>query len=251
MTPAMSPESDPLALRRLSVAEGLALEETLLESICHGESSFGLVAWSPRDRALVMPRRHGRLAGFPEARAALENRGWPIHFRSTGGTPVPQSEAVINVALALRCRADGSAAHLEWGYQRLGAPWCDWLHALGVCDANLGAAPGAYCDGRFNVRIGERKLVGTAQRWRRVRGCRDMAMLAHGAMQVGNTPEALVGVVNAFQAAIGDPERFSTSRHVALCQVLPEAEIEAVLPTLLQRLTLGLSRERYGPYHGI
>lgn len=237
MTHAFPLESDPLALRLPSVAEGLALEEALLESICQGESEFGLVAWSPHDRALVMPRRHERLAGFAEARAALQVRGWPIRFRSTGGTPVPQCPAVINVALALRCRVTSSAAHLEWGYQRLGDPWCDWLRALGVAEANLGAAPGGYCDGRFNVRIGERKLVGTAQRWRRVRGSKDMAMLAHGAMQVRETPEALVGVVNAFQAAIHDPERFSPASHIALGQVVPEAQVEAALPELLARLT--------------
>ncbi|WP_431023510.1 lipoyl protein ligase domain-containing protein [Halomonas sp. H5] len=237
MTHAFPLESDPLALQRPSVAQGLALEEALLESICQGESEFGLVAWSPHDRALVMPRRHERLDGFAEARAALQARGWPIQFRSTGGTPVPQCPAVINVALALRCRVTSSAAHLEWGYQRLGMPWCDWLRALGVAEANLGAAPGAYCDGRFNVRIGERKLVGTAQRWRRVRGSKDMAMLAHGAMQVGETPEALVGVVNAFQATIGDPECFSPSSHIALGQVVPEARVESALPELLARLT--------------
>ncbi|EWG99951.1 hypothetical protein [Halomonas sp. BC04] len=70
----------------------------------------------------MMPRRHERLAGFPEARRALREKGWPIQFRSTGGTPVPQSPAVINVALAQRCRVGSSAAHLEWGYRRLGDP---------------------------------------------------------------------------------------------------------------------------------
>ena len=223
-------------LQRPSVAEGLALEEALLEAICQGETEFTLLAWSPHDRALVMPRRHERLAGFPEARRALRERGWPIQFRSTGGTPVPQSPAVINVALAQRCQVGSSAAHLEWGYRRLGDPWCAWLSDLGVAEANLGAAPGAYCDGRFNVRIGERKLVGTAQRWRRVRGSRDMAMLAHGAMQVGETPEALVEVVNAFQAAIGDPQRFSPASHVAFGQLLPEARVKAALSELLARL---------------
>ncbi|MFY0990629.1 lipoate--protein ligase family protein [Halomonas sp. C05BenzN] len=236
MTHAFSLQTDSLTLRRPSVAEGLALEEALLESICQGEGEFALLAWSPQDRALVMPRRHERLAGFPEARDALRERGWPIQFRSTGGTPVPQCPAVVNVALAQRCRVGSSSAHLEWGYRRLGEPWCAWLEALGVKGADLGAAPGAYCDGRFNVRIGGRKLVGTAQRWRRVRGCKDMAMLAHGAMQVGETPEALVAVVNAFQAAIGDPQRFAAGSHVALYQALPDLDLETALPGLLARL---------------
>lgn len=229
-------DSQDLALVHPTVAGGLAAEEALLEAICQGESRFGLLAWSPNDRALVMPRRHERLEGFLSARRTLLDRGWPILFRATGGTPVPQSPAVVNVALAVRCRVGSSAAHLEWGYRRLGDPWCAWLSGLGVREADLGSAPGAYCDGRFNVRISGCKLVGTAQRWRRVRGCRDMAMLVHGAMQVGETPEALVEVVNAFQAAIGDPQRFLADSHVALTEALPGLEIELALTDLLWRL---------------
>jgi len=63
-----------------------------------------------------------------------------------------------------------------------------------------------------------------------------MAMLAHGAMQVGDTPEALVAVVNAYQAAIGDPQRFAASSHVALDQELPDLDPEAALPGLIERL---------------
>ncbi|NIC05932.1 lipoate--protein ligase family protein [Billgrantia bachuensis] len=230
------PPIDGNGLQRLSVEAGLAAEEARLEAICQGESQFELLAWQPLDRALVMPRRHERNEGFPEARQVLRKLGWPILFRATGGTPVPQCASVVNVALALRCRVGSSAAHLEWGYHRLGEPWCEWLASLGVEGADLGEAPGAYCDGRFNVRIGGRKLVGTAQRWRRVRGCRDMAMLVHGAMQVSGDPAELVGVVNAFQEAIDDPQRFLAASHVALTQALPGVDIGTALPDLLWRL---------------
>lgn len=232
---ALAPELNR-AVQRFSVEQGLAAEEAGLDAICQGESHMELLAWRPLDRALVMPRRHERNEGFPTARQALRERGWPILFRATGGTPVPQCPEVVNVTLALRCRVGSSAAHLEWGYHRLGDPWCEWLKALGAIDADLGSAPGAYCDGRFNVRIGGRKLVGTAQRWRRVRGCRDMALLVHGAMQVDGDPAELVGIVNHFQEVIGDPHRFLPQRHVALTQVLPGLDVEALLPELLARL---------------
>ena len=225
-----------MTLQHPTVEEGLVAEEALLDTVCQGEGEIGWLAWSPRDRALVMPRRHERLAGFPDARARLAEAGWPIQFRGTGGTPVPQGAAVVNLALAVRCRVGGSAANLEWGYHRLGVPWCDWLADLGVASADLGPAPGAYCDGRFNVRVEGRKLVGTAQRWRRVRGCRDMALLVHGAMQVSDTPEALVAVVNAFQVAIDDPQRFQAASHIALCDVLPDVDLETAVPRLLERL---------------
>ncbi|WP_136254303.1 lipoate--protein ligase family protein [Onishia niordana] len=224
------------SLRRMSVEEGLRAEQSLLEEVCEGESDKRILAWQPSDRALVMPRRHARLAGFPDARERLEEAGWPIQFRGSGGTPVPQSPGVVNLALAVRCRVGSSAAHLEWGYHRLGDPWCGWLAELGVASADLGPAPGAYCDGRFNVRIGGRKLVGTAQRWRRVQGCRDMALLVHGAMQVEGNPAELVAVVNDFQAAIDDPQRFQAASHIALCDVLPDLDLEGTIPGLLKRL---------------
>lgn len=223
-------------LRRMSVEEGLCTEQSLLEEVCAGESDKLALAWQPSDRALVMPRRHARLAGFPDARDRLEEAGWPIQFRGTGGTPVPQSPGVVNLALAVRCRVGGSAAHLEWGYHRLGDPWCDWLAELGVASVDLGPAPGAYCDGRFNVRVNGRKLVGTAQRWRRVRGCRDMALLVHGAMQVEGNPAELVAVVNDFQAVIDDPQRFQAASHIALRDVLPDLDLEGAIPGLLKRL---------------
>ncbi|WP_372610136.1 lipoate--protein ligase family protein [Halomonas sp.] len=236
-----------MTVQHPSVEEGLAAEEALLDTVCQGDTSYAGLAWSPTDRALVMPRRHDRLAGFPDARNRLAAMDWPVLFRVTGGTPVPQSPAVINLALALRCRVGSSAAHLEWGYHRLGDPWCTWLAFLGVADADLGPAPGAYCDGRFNVRIRGRKLVGTAQRWRRVRGCRDMALLVHGAMQVDDTPEALVAVVNAFQVAIDDPQRFQAASHIALRDVLPDLDLEAAMPWLLEGLVAGHAMPEAAP----
>ncbi|WP_275288247.1 lipoyl protein ligase domain-containing protein [Halomonas elongata] len=223
-------------LRHPTVEEGLAAEEALLEGVCRGESHLECLVWSPHDHALVMPRRHARLEGFAEARSRLEARSWPVLFRATGGTPVPQGPMVVNLALAVRCEVRSSAAHLEWGYHRLGDPWCEWLTSLGVASADLGAVPGAYCDGRFNVRIAGRKLVGTAQRWRRVRGSRDMALLVHGAMQVEGTPSALVEVVNDFQSAVGDAQHFRAESHIALRDALPDLALETALTDLVARL---------------
>lgn len=228
-----------MTLQRPTVEEGLAAEEAMLEMVCQGESSLAGLAWSPSDRALVIPRRHRHLAGFPDAQSRLAKRGWPILFRATratGATLVPQSEAVVNLALAIRCRVDSSTTHLEWGYRRLGDPWCDWLESLGVTSADLGPVTGAYFDGRFNVRIDGRKLVGTAQRWRRVRGSRDMALLVHGTMQIEDDPDALVAVVNDFQAAVDDPLRVQSDSHIALTEAVQELELDVSIHDLLSRL---------------
>lgn len=43
-------------------------------------------------------------------------------------------------------------------------------------------------------------------------------------------------VVNVFQSAIGDPERFHPERHIALEVVLPAFDAQKALPGLLSRL---------------
>lgn len=228
-----------MTLQRPTVEEGLAAEEAMLEMMCQGELSLAGLAWSPRDHALVIPRRHRHLAGFTDAQSILAKRGWPILLRptrATGATLVPQSEAVVNMALVIRCRVNNSTALLEWGYHRLGDPWCDWLESLGVTSADLGPVAGAYYDGRFNVRIDRRKLVGTAQRWRRVRGSSDMALLIHGTMQVDDAPHSLAEVINEFQAAVDDPLRYQNASHIALTQAVPRLDLETSISDLMHRL---------------
>lgn len=243
-------KTNRMTLQYPTVAAGLAAEDALLEAVCQGDSEMGWLAWSPRDQALVMPRRHQRLEGFDAACEQLAAQGWPVLFRNTGGTPVPQGPMVVNIALAVR-RQSGGRVELEWGYRRFGETWCAWLETLGVTTANLGAAPGAYCDGRFNVRIGERKLVGTAQRWRRVKNTKEgkegseggsgaMAMLVHGAMQVDAEPAELVEVVNTFQRAVGDPELFDPESHIALRQAVPRLVTSAAIEASITELLAGL-----------
>lgn len=83
----------------ICVEAGLQAELDLLASVCAAEADFGLLLWRPRDRALVMPRRMSRLPGFAEASETLADSGWPILLRETGGEPVPQSSATVNIAL--------------------------------------------------------------------------------------------------------------------------------------------------------
>ncbi|MDF2641080.1 MAG: hypothetical protein K0R45_352, partial [Pseudomonas sp.] len=83
----------------LCVEKGLQAEQDLMASVCAGDAEHGLLFWRPTDRALVMPRRMSRLPGFIEASETLADSGWPILLRETGGEPVPQSSATVNIAL--------------------------------------------------------------------------------------------------------------------------------------------------------
>lgn len=227
--PLANAEGSATCLRRLTVEAGLAAEQAILEGVREGEYRQAVLAWQPLDRALVMPQRQARLANFPHAKQVLAERGWPIVFRNSGGEPVPQSPAVVNVALVRRY----PVGNIERAYRDLCEPWCGWLASRGV-KADIGTVPGGYCDGRFNVRVAGRKLVGTAQRCRRCRDSNAMAVLVHGAMLFNGDRRALVATVNAFHQALGETLRYRPDRHIALLEACTlsqgrEAEIAELL----------------------
>lgn len=203
-------------VQRMPVEDGLDAERTLLGDAFRGDRDSGLLFWRPLQQALVMPRRLSRLDGFGAAEQACAGLGWPIALRDTGGEPVPQSPAVLNVALVYAIPpADDEQTRIETAYRRLCQPLCNWLAALGL-DPGLGEVEGAFCDGRYNVNLAGRKLVGTAQRWRRRPSDGRYVVLAHGAILMENQRGPMVEVVNDFYQHCGLDARCRAASHVAL-----------------------------------
>jgi lipoate-protein ligase A len=200
----------------LTIEAGLQAEQDLLASVCAGDSEFGLLFWQPSDRALVMPRRLNRLPGFEHACDVSAAAGWPVLLRETGGEPVPQSASTINIALVYAPpRSEGDLNRIESGYRRLCDPICQLLDELGGA-SSLGEIEGAFCDGRFNVNLDGRKMVGTAQRWRQSQGGQRPVGLVHGAMLIDNERESMVAAVNRFNESCGLDQRVRADSHIAL-----------------------------------
>ena len=206
-------------IQQLSVEAGLKAEQDLLASVCAGDLDAGILFWQPTDCALVMPRRLSRLSGFEQASLELADSGWPILLRETGGEPVPQSASTINIALVYApARAEGDHGRIETAYRRLCEPICDLLTELGG-EASLGEIEGAFCDGRFNVNLNARKLVGTAQRWRQSQGGQRPVGLVHGALLVENERDSMVAAVNRFNQLCDLDQRCRAESHIALHEV--------------------------------
>jgi lipoate-protein ligase A len=200
----------------MTIEAGLQAEQDLLASVCAGDTEFGLLFWQPSDRALVMPRRLNRLPAFDHACEVSAAAGWPVLLRETGGEPVPQSAATINIALVYAPpRSEGDLNRIETGYHRLCDPICQLLDELGGT-SSLGEIDGAFCDGRFNVNLDGRKMVGTAQRWRQSQGGQRPVGLVHGAMLMDNERESMVAAVNRFNEACGLEQRVRAESHIAL-----------------------------------
>ncbi|MFZ6049420.1 lipoate--protein ligase family protein [Pseudomonas sp. CR3202] len=203
-------------ISRFAVVEGLDAERQLLDSVQQGEQECGLLLWRPSEAALVMPQRMSRLAGFAAAEADCAALGWPIALRDSGGEPVPQSPAVLNVALVYALPPkESELTRIENAYLRLCQPMLDWLAGMGLA-GGLGEVDGAFCDGRYNVTLEARKLVGTAQRWRRRREDSRHVVLAHAAVLMENQREPMVEVVNAFYEGCSRDDRVRAGSHIAL-----------------------------------
>ncbi|QHF05271.1 lipoate--protein ligase family protein [Pseudomonas asturiensis] len=209
----------------ICVEKGLQIEQDLLASVGAGESDHGLLFWRPNDRALVMPRRMSRLPGFVEASETLSDNGWPILLRETGGEPVPQSSATVNIALVYaHPSTDVDRDRIETAYRRLCQPILDLLVELGG-QASLGEVEGAFCDGRFNVNLNGRKMVGTAQRWRQSQGGSRPVVLAHAALLLENERVPMVAAVNRFNELCELDARVRAESHIALQEVFAQEDV--------------------------
>lgn len=225
----------------ICIEKGLQAEQDLLASVCAGDADHGLLFWRPNDQALVMPRRMSRLPGFTEASETLADSGWPVLLRETGGEPVPQSSATVNIALVYaQPGTDADRDRIENAYRRLCQPILDLLTELGG-QASLGEVDGAFCDGRFNVNLDGRKMVGTAQRWRQSQGGTRPVVLAHGALLLDNERQQMVAAVNRFNELCELEARVRAQSHIALYEAFPEGGFD-VLERLNQSYRQMLAR---------
>jgi lipoate-protein ligase A len=183
-----------------------------------------------------MPRRLNRLPGFEAACEVSAAAGWPVLLRETGGEPVPQSASTINIALVYAPpRSEGDQNRIETAYHRLCDPICQLLDELGGV-SSLGEIEGAFCDGRFNVNLDGRKMVGTAQRWRQSKGGTRPVGLVHGALLLDNERESMVAAVNRFNEACGLEQRVRAESHIALHEKFAAPDALGRLDALYRQL---------------
>jgi hypothetical protein len=185
----------------------------------------GAHLWSA-PASLVVPRSYERLPNWAAACAASAAAGWPVQVRSSGGGLVPQGPGVLNLSIAW-ASASATPRDTDAIYQalcqRLAAAFAQW----GVLAVPQGV-DGSFCDGRFNLAFEGRKLVGTAQSWRRV--AHIPVVLAHAVILVDCDTQALTARANAFEAAAGSPRRYRADALTSLAQAWRAAHLGAEAP---------------------
>ncbi len=203
-------------------------------------------------RALVVPRTYRRLPRFTKACRRFAQIGWPVTVRQSGGGLVPQGPGIVNLSLAYA--VDGPPlSRTESVYRHLCALVAETLGDYGIV-SHPQAVTGSFCDGRYNLAWTgadgiARKIVGTAQLWRRIaapvnggaaQGPADprpglpgipaqadarhtppiQIVLAHAVILAAVDTNAITRVANSFERAAGgtahyDPDRIASLHAIA------------------------------------
>lgn len=175
-------------------ADALYAERVLVERFKDPSVNYH-IAWWTTTQSLVAPRSLRRVPHIEDAMNLSASSGWPVFFRQTGGDVTPQGAGVLNIAIAFALDPTERPS-ISAVYQIFCAPMIQWLQERG-CDAASGFVPGSFCDGEYNIVIGDRKVVGTAQRWIRIRADEPRQIVfAHALMLLDADLNAGVTAIN-------------------------------------------------------
>ena len=221
-----------VSVHHRSLADGVACEaEWMASAATTGRAGAHLWRGEP---GLAVPRSYTTLPGW--AAAARAHR---VQVRASGGGVVPLGPGVLNLSLVWRTER-AAPCETDAIYRELCGELSRALARLGI-DAAPRAVSGSFCDGRFNLAAGGRKLVGTAQSWRRIAG--QPVVLAHAAIVVDADPQVLTDVANAFEGDLGCGRQYRADALTSVAQAWQEAHGDAAPADLEARVTNVLAEQ--------
>lgn len=156
-----TPSNKIIKLTDTTVEKAFDKETELLKQIQKGELEQALLLWQTQQDTLVLPGSN-KWQNSIELESSLNNLGWQILSRRTGGAPVPQTSGVINLS-HLYLWQEQESYSIPKAYQNLCATLAKFFASYGI-KADVHATPFSYCDGDYNLNIQGKKVVGTAQR---------------------------------------------------------------------------------------
>ena len=189
-----------------NASERVAYDEQLLEQVAAGEKPPTIRIWRNR-QCLVATTKESHKPGFDTACTASALEDWPVAVRRTGGSCVPHSPGVLNLALVYPRPLD-SEWSMEDSYTLLCAPLQRLLESYGL-DVKTGAVPGSFCDGKFNLQVENRKLVGTSQRWKGNPTLPGSFILSHACLLVDLDLLDATARINALYRLCGNEQQFN------------------------------------------
>lgn len=210
--------ADPPRVRRFDHGGGLAWETARFDAMTEQHTPGCAVLFWQQPPCLVLPAHWRKRPGMAAAAAGASAAGWPVLYRSTGGSCVFHGDQVlcvsqITVTPSRRTSIDAVytafAGELIATAERLGLPGC-----------RTGTAPDAPCDGRYNLLVGDRKLAGLAMR-RRMRGGWTIS-LVHACLWLSGPVGPALKAVGALERHLGLPGRYRETAIITLAEAVGE-----------------------------
>ena len=193
----------------------VAYDELLLKQVAAGEKPPTIRIWRNR-QCLVATKKESHKPGFDAACTASALQDWPVAVRRTGGSCVPHGPGVLNLALVYPRPLD-----IEWSmedsYTLLCSPLEQLLQNYGL-KVKTGEVPGSFCDGKFNLQVENRKLVGTSQRWKGNPTVPGSFILSHACLLVDLDLLDATARINELYRLCGNEQQFNP----AACSTLRE-----------------------------
>lgn len=194
-------------------------DEALIALAAKGHAAASI--WQTA-QGLVVPRTYLRSAQFDNVCEQFARQGWPISVRHSGGGVVPQGTGIINVSLAYAVQGK-PLDHADTAYQLICRIIGQSLLDYGI-ETRAQAVEGSFCDGRFNLATGPesdpRKVVGTAQVWRRQPGDGttdpSQVVLVHAIVLADADIDELTRQANRLEQALGNDKRYLPCRAASL-----------------------------------
>lgn len=197
---------------QLPYHEALSRERDMVAEVVHHRDIRWMIWQTPA--GIVVPRSHAHYDKFEPAIASSKARGWSVFLRDTGGGAVVQGPDVINFSMSFISGPD-VGDRIGSAYRLLCQPLMAMLRSRGI-EGAYRAVSGSMCDGAYNVVVANRKLAGTAQRWKGLGRDhpQEYAVLAHFAMFVNLDLSAAADAINAFYADMGVASGVQAQTHI-------------------------------------
>jgi octanoyl-[GcvH]:protein N-octanoyltransferase len=188
-----------------SPEDGFGLQQAALEEVASGERGPTALAWTS-SRYVAVTRPEMRLPGFEEAVRAVEDLGFPVLVRNSGGGAVAANEGSISFSMTFPVEDLRQGLHERYaeGVDLVAAA----LQRVGV-EAEGGDVEGEFCPGAHSVRSGGPqgvKHAGLAQRVTRRAARLEALILVSGTGELFPVLERLYGLLGRpfRQASVGD-----------------------------------------------
>ena len=192
----------------------IQFEASLLAQFSNPDITNRLAFWTT-DQCLVAPVSLTKRENFAESCSHMAAMGWPVVVRKTGGGVTPQGPGILNIALAYALDPVESPS-INGVYQMFCSPLIQLLEQYG-CSASTGFVEHCFCDGEFNIVTSDRKVMGTAQRWSRVKSAQSRQIVfAHALILYDADLQTSIAAVNQLHEACGMDNTVEVDAHANL-----------------------------------